>query len=179
MNSLATIDSSLTDQIRYLSQVSTGQPHEGSSYASQKVLQMAWHRLANAKTRVSELERLKGQHASRLISPAQRQALIQQQQDNQEQRRQMELKMKEQVKQQDGDDSRMDDVKDEIKQEVSDIKKEPEMMDQSGSGSTTDAASADHKPPTDDHDLMSSSGATGASSFDPSSSSGGGGTGGQ
>lgn len=80
MNSLSNIDSSLTDHIRYLSQVSTGQPHEGSSYASQKVLQMAWHRLAHAKTRVSELERLKGQHASRLISPAQRQALIQQQQ---------------------------------------------------------------------------------------------------
>ena len=31
------IDSKLTENIKYLSQVSTGQPHEGSSYASQKV----------------------------------------------------------------------------------------------------------------------------------------------
>merc|ERR1719228_1026347 len=90
MNSLATIDSSLTDHIRYLSQVSTGQPHEGSSYASQKVLQMAWHRLAHARTRVSELERLKGQHATRLITPAQRQALLQQQQQQQLQQQQQQ-----------------------------------------------------------------------------------------
>jgi len=88
MNSLATIDSSLTDHIRYLSQVSTGQPHEGSSYASQKVLQMAWHRLEHARTRVDVLERLKSQHATRLITPAQRQALLQQQQLQQQQQQQ-------------------------------------------------------------------------------------------
>ena len=46
-------------------QVSTGQPHEGSSYASQKVLQMAWHRLEHARSRVAELDRLKGQHSGR------------------------------------------------------------------------------------------------------------------
>ena len=34
-----------------------GQLHEGSSYASQKVLQMAWHRLEHARSRVAELER--------------------------------------------------------------------------------------------------------------------------
>eukprot|EP00092_Neocalanus_flemingeri_P059813 GFUD01071618.1.p2 GENE.GFUD01071618.1~~GFUD01071618.1.p2 ORF type:complete len:120 (+),score=51.39 GFUD01071618.1:54-413(+) len=61
-------------------QVSTGQPHEGSSYASQKVLQMAWHRLEHARSRVSELDRIKTQHVSRFISPAQRAALLQQQQ---------------------------------------------------------------------------------------------------
>ena len=37
--------------------MSTGQPHEGSSYASQKVLQMAWHRLEHARGRVAELDR--------------------------------------------------------------------------------------------------------------------------
>lgn len=37
----------------------TGQPHEGSGYASQKVLQMAWHRLEHLRSRVNELERLK------------------------------------------------------------------------------------------------------------------------
>ena len=37
--------------------MSTGLPHEGSSYASQKVLQMAWHRLEHARSRVAELDR--------------------------------------------------------------------------------------------------------------------------
>ena len=83
MNSLQKIDTDLTSQIKYLSEVSTGQPHEGSSYASQKVLQMAWHRLEHARSRVSELDRLKSQHVSRYISPAQRAALLQQQQQGQ------------------------------------------------------------------------------------------------
>merc|ERR1711992_70521 len=78
MNSLQKIDTDLTSQIKYLSEVSTGQPHEGSSYASQKVLQMAWHRLEHA--RVSELDRIKSQHVTRYISPAQRAALLQQHQ---------------------------------------------------------------------------------------------------
>merc|ERR1712055_811659 len=88
MNSLQTIDTSLTEHIKYLSQVSTGQPHEGSSYASQKVLQMAWHRLEHARSRVSELDRIKSQHVSRFITPAQRQALLQQQQQQQSQQQQ-------------------------------------------------------------------------------------------
>ena len=37
--------------------MSTGLPHEGSSYASQKVLQMALHRLEHARSRVAELDR--------------------------------------------------------------------------------------------------------------------------
>lgn len=56
------MENKLTDQINYLTQVSTGQPHEGSGYASQKVLQMAWHRLEHARSRVSELDRLKVKH---------------------------------------------------------------------------------------------------------------------
>lgn len=56
------MENKLTDQINYLTQVSTGQPHEGSGYASQKVLQMAWHRLEHARSRVNELDRLKLKH---------------------------------------------------------------------------------------------------------------------
>ena len=85
MNSLQTIDTSLTEHIKYLSQVSTGQPHEGSSYASQKVLQMAWHRLEHARSRVSELDRIKNQHTARFITPEQRAALLQRQQNQQQQ----------------------------------------------------------------------------------------------
>ncbi|KRG06830.1 uncharacterized protein Dmoj_GI11315, isoform B [Drosophila mojavensis] len=43
--------------------VSTGQPHEGSGYASAKVLQMAWHRIQHARSRVRELEETKAKHS--------------------------------------------------------------------------------------------------------------------
>lgn len=62
LKSLNVVETKLTEQINYLTQVSTGQPHEGSGYASQKVLQMAWHRLEHARSRVNELERLKVKH---------------------------------------------------------------------------------------------------------------------
>jgi len=39
----------------------TGQAHEGSSYAAQKTLQMAWHRSEHARSKVNELERTKNQ----------------------------------------------------------------------------------------------------------------------
>lgn len=55
---LNSVESKLTEQINYLTQVSTGQPHEGSGYASQKVLQMAWHRLEHVRSRVMELDRI-------------------------------------------------------------------------------------------------------------------------
>merc|ERR1711990_461509 len=94
--SLMTIETSLNEQIKYLDQVSTGQPHEGSSYASQKVLQMAWHRLEHARSRVSELDRIKSQHVSRFITPAQRQALLQQQQQSQQQQQQQQQNQQQQ-----------------------------------------------------------------------------------
>merc|ERR1712223_120316 len=50
------VEQKLLDHVRYLTQVSTGHPHEGSSYPSQKVLQTAWHRLEHAKSRISELD---------------------------------------------------------------------------------------------------------------------------
>lgn len=39
LKSLNIIETKLSEQINYLTQVSTGQPHEGSGYASAKVLQ--------------------------------------------------------------------------------------------------------------------------------------------
>lgn len=53
------VEVKLTEQVNYLTQVSTGQPHEGSGYASAKVLQMAWHRIHHVKSRVRELEESK------------------------------------------------------------------------------------------------------------------------
>ncbi|KAJ3632799.1 hypothetical protein MTP99_009783 [Tenebrio molitor] len=63
LKTLGAVENKLTEQINYLTQVSTGQPHEGSGYASQKVLQMAWHRLEHARSRVSELDRLRLKNA--------------------------------------------------------------------------------------------------------------------
>ncbi|XP_014277352.1 mediator of RNA polymerase II transcription subunit 11 [Halyomorpha halys] len=59
LKTLGQVESKLTEQINYLTQVSTGQPHEGSIYASQKVLQMAWHRLEHVRSRLNELEKNK------------------------------------------------------------------------------------------------------------------------
>lgn len=62
LKTVGSVENKLTDQINYLTQVSTGQPHEGSGYASQKVLQMAWHRLEHARSRVNELDRIRVKH---------------------------------------------------------------------------------------------------------------------
>lgn len=56
---LNSVEKKLSDQIQYLTQVSTGQPHEGSGYGSAKVLQMAWHRISHVKSRIRELEETK------------------------------------------------------------------------------------------------------------------------
>lgn len=58
LKALESVDSGLSRQIQYLTQVSTGQSHEGSSYSSQKELQMTLHRLEHAKSRVTAVERL-------------------------------------------------------------------------------------------------------------------------
>lgn len=62
LKTLGQVETKLSEQINYLTQVSTGQPHEGSGYASQKVLQMAWHRLEHVRSWVNELDRLKTTH---------------------------------------------------------------------------------------------------------------------
>lgn len=87
MANIKSVDNKLSEQIKYLTQVSTGHPHEGSSYPSQKVLQSAWHRLEHVKNRISELDNLRQKN----LTPAQKQALQlqqatkQQQQQNQQQ----------------------------------------------------------------------------------------------
>lgn len=62
LKSLNAVESKLLEQINYLTQVSTGQPHEGSGYAAAKVLQMAWHRIHHARSRVRELEESKAKY---------------------------------------------------------------------------------------------------------------------
>ncbi|EDM05005.1 similar to RIKEN cDNA 1110030J09 (predicted), isoform CRA_b [Rattus norvegicus] len=46
------VEAELSAQIRYLTQVATGQPHEGSSYSSRKDCQMALKRVDYARPRV-------------------------------------------------------------------------------------------------------------------------------
>lgn len=64
LKSLSIVESKLSEQINYLTQVSTGQAHEGSGYAAAKVLQMAWHRIHHAKSRVRELEESKAKYVA-------------------------------------------------------------------------------------------------------------------
>ena len=80
MSNIKSVDTKLSEQIKYLTQVSTGHPHEGSSYPSQKVLQSAWHRLEHVKTRINELDRLRHQAGLSGLTPAQKQAIVKQQQ---------------------------------------------------------------------------------------------------
>uniref|UniRef100_A0A1A9VZX0 Mediator of RNA polymerase II transcription subunit 11 n=1 Tax=Glossina brevipalpis TaxID=37001 RepID=A0A1A9VZX0_9MUSC len=104
LKSLSSLESKLTEQISYLTQVSTGQPHEGSGYASAKVLQMAWHRISHVRSRVRELEETKAKytHAARqqqqqrqqqhaAAAAAQQQQQIVQQQQQQQQQQQSHL----------------------------------------------------------------------------------------
>ncbi|XP_002736888.1 mediator of RNA polymerase II transcription subunit 11-like [Saccoglossus kowalevskii] len=57
LKSLETVEGGLTKQINYLSQVSTGHPHEGSSYSAQKEARMALHRLEHARMKLNELSK--------------------------------------------------------------------------------------------------------------------------
>lgn len=68
LKTLNLVESKLTEQINYLTQVSTGQPHEGSGYASQKVLQMAWHRLEHIRSQINKLDQVKYKHINRTAS---------------------------------------------------------------------------------------------------------------
>ncbi|XP_077171389.1 mediator of RNA polymerase II transcription subunit 11 [Paroedura picta] len=49
------VEAELCAQIRYLAQVATGQPHEGSSYAARKDCQMALNRADYARLKLGEL----------------------------------------------------------------------------------------------------------------------------
>ena len=65
VKTLEKVESGLYKQIEYLTQVSTSQPHEGSSYAAQKDVQMARHRLEHVKSRVNDLERTRAEQRIR------------------------------------------------------------------------------------------------------------------
>lgn len=56
IKSLNSVETKLSEQINYLTQVSTNHPHEGSGYGSAKVLQMTWHRFHHVRDRIRELE---------------------------------------------------------------------------------------------------------------------------
>ncbi|KAK3550423.1 hypothetical protein QTP86_025157 [Hemibagrus guttatus] len=55
--SINRIESELSSQIRYLTQVATGQPHEGSTYSARKDCQMALNRAEYARVKLGELRR--------------------------------------------------------------------------------------------------------------------------
>ncbi|XP_062813620.1 mediator of RNA polymerase II transcription subunit 11 [Anolis carolinensis] len=55
--SVQKVESELSAQIRYLTQVATGQPHEGSSYSARKDCQMALKRIDYAQVKLGELSR--------------------------------------------------------------------------------------------------------------------------
>ncbi|KAL4220388.1 Mediator of RNA polymerase II transcription subunit 11 [Mactra antiquata] len=61
IKTLEVVEAGLIKQINYLTQVSTGQPHEGSCYAAQKDLFMAYHRRAHVQCRLEELENIQSE----------------------------------------------------------------------------------------------------------------------
>lgn len=59
LKTLQSVEANIHQQIMNLHQVSTGQAHEGSVYASQKILNMARHRHEHVRSKLVELERLR------------------------------------------------------------------------------------------------------------------------
>ncbi|NP_001087540.1 mediator of RNA polymerase II transcription subunit 11 isoform X1 [Xenopus laevis] len=55
--SVQRVESELSGQIRYLTQVATGQPHEGSSYSARKDGTMALNRIDYSRVKLAELSR--------------------------------------------------------------------------------------------------------------------------
>nr|XP_015195822.1 PREDICTED: mediator of RNA polymerase II transcription subunit 11 isoform X4 [Lepisosteus oculatus] len=56
-SSVNRVESELSSQIRYLTQVATGQPHEGSTYSARKDCQMALNRADYARVKLGDLGR--------------------------------------------------------------------------------------------------------------------------
>ncbi|KAG7484118.1 hypothetical protein MATL_G00045610 [Megalops atlanticus] len=56
-SSINRVEGELSSQIRYLTQVATGQPHEGSTYSARKDCQMALNRAEYARVKLGELGR--------------------------------------------------------------------------------------------------------------------------
>lgn len=57
LKQLENVENKISTQLVYLTQVSTGQTHEGSCYGHQKVLNMAQHRLEHAKNRLQAMRK--------------------------------------------------------------------------------------------------------------------------
>ncbi|XP_074657524.1 mediator of RNA polymerase II transcription subunit 11-like [Tubulanus polymorphus] len=97
LKTLESVEKGLTNQINYLTQFSTGQPHEGSSYAAQKDLQMAFHRLEHVKSRLTELERIKNEHELLRLRQQQQSQPQQQQQQQQQLQQQSQQQQSQQI----------------------------------------------------------------------------------
>lgn len=59
LETLERVESEISKQLVYLTQVSTGQTHEGSCYGHQKVLNMSNDRLEHVKSKVQDLKNIK------------------------------------------------------------------------------------------------------------------------
>nr|CAG4642236.1 EOG090X0LXA [Eurycercus lamellatus] len=70
LKTLSHVEGELSKHINYLTQVSTGQPHEGSAYGSLKMYKTARHRLDHTRTRLQELENLKNRAMASANRPA-------------------------------------------------------------------------------------------------------------
>eukprot|EP00057_Strongylocentrotus_purpuratus_P006031 XP_011660505.1 PREDICTED: mediator of RNA polymerase II transcription subunit 11-like [Strongylocentrotus purpuratus] len=57
LKQLESIETDIALVVQHAGKVSTGQPHEGSSYSAQKEAQMAIHRLEHAKTKLTEIKK--------------------------------------------------------------------------------------------------------------------------
>jgi len=66
LEALESVENGISEQIQYLTQISTGRPHEGSTYASIRVNQMSISRSKHVRNRLNELERLKISHQLQL-----------------------------------------------------------------------------------------------------------------
>lgn len=85
-SSVNRVESELSGQIRYLTQVATGQPHEGSTYSARKDCQMALNRAEYAKVKLGELGR-----TCEVMLEQQQQQQPQQQQPQQQQQQQQQM----------------------------------------------------------------------------------------
>jgi mediator of RNA polymerase II transcription subunit 11 len=59
VKSMEQLETGFQQQITYLTTVATAQPHEGSSYAAHKDLQMSYHRQEHIKSRLNDLDRMR------------------------------------------------------------------------------------------------------------------------
>nr|SVE73977.1 EOG090X0LXA [Daphnia atkinsoni] len=69
LKTLNHVEGELSKHINYLTQVSTGQPHEGSAYGSVKMYKTARHRMEHTRTRLQDLENLKNRALASTVRP--------------------------------------------------------------------------------------------------------------